>query len=241
MADGMLAAGPGHADGASEELSATGSYPQILLIRHGETQWNRHRRLQGRMDAPLTLNGTRQCLAVATAAEAHLRSLSPNPRFWVSPLGRARQTASILADCWGIEFERFVEAPEIAERAYGAWEGSTLNEVKAEKPGEFDAYAADTWGYRVPGGESKDELFARIKAWLDRLDQRQAHVVVTHSGCFRALRALYTNAPRAVIDAYREPQTTAFLLQPAGEKEIVPAAALLRTCGVEGAGYSVEI
>ncbi|WP_336066322.1 histidine phosphatase family protein [Nitratireductor rhodophyticola] len=242
MADDMLAREAGRAGNVCEVPGREpGLYPPILLIRHGETQWNRHGRLQGRMDAPLTLNGTRQCLAVATAVEAHLRSLPPDRRFWVSPLGRARQTASILADCWSVDFERFVEAPEIAERAYGAWEGNTLSEVKAERPGEFDAHAADPWGYRVPGGESKDELFARIKAWLDHLDRRQAHVVVTHSGCFRALRAHYTGASRAMIDAYREPQTTAFLLQPAGEEEIVPSPSLLNTCGVAGTGHTVEI
>ncbi|WP_367716056.1 histidine phosphatase family protein [Nitratireductor sp. GISD-1A_MAKvit] len=193
------------------------------------------------MDAPLTLNGTRQCLAVATAVEAHLRSLPLDARFWVSPLGRARQTASILADCWNLDFGRFAEAPEIVERAYGHWEGSTLSEVKAERPQEFEAHYVDPWGYRVPGGESKDELFARIKGWLDGLDRGYAHVVVTHSGCFRALRALYTGATRAVIEAYREPQTTAFLLRAEEETEIVPSAALLTTCGVAGTGRTVAI
>ncbi|EIM76086.1 phosphoglycerate mutase [Nitratireductor aquibiodomus RA22] len=238
MADDVFAA----ASCASAPPSvAESTFPPILLIRHGETQWNRQGRLQGRMDAPLTLNGMRQCLAVATAVETHLETLPGAARFWVSPLGRARQTASILADCWNIDFERFVEAPQIVERAYGAWEGSTLSEVKAERAQEFDAHQSDAWGYRVPGGESKDELFARIKAWLDGLDREHAHVVVTHSGCFRALRALYTGASRSVIEAYREPQTTAFLLNTEEETEIAPSAALLATCGVAGSGRTVEI
>ncbi|MCA1259734.1 MULTISPECIES: histidine phosphatase family protein [Nitratireductor] len=242
MTDEMLAREAGHAGDACEASGREpGLYPPILLIRHGETQWNRQGRLQGRRDAPLTLNGMRQCLAVAATVDAHMRTLPGDVCFWVSPLGRARQTASILADCWQIGFDRFIEAPDIAERAYGAWEGNTLSDVETDRPEEFRQHAADPWGYRVPGGESKDELFARIEGWLDGLDPHQAHVVVTHSGCFRAIRALCTGASRAATEAYREPQTTAFLLQSGSEREVAPPAALLQAFGVGGSGRTVEI
>lgn len=225
---------------------AAGAYPPILLIRHGETQWNRQGRLQGRRDAPLTLNGVRQCLAVATTVDPHLRGLTGNAWagdacFWVSPLGRARQTASILADYWQIAFDRFIEAPDIVERAYGAWEGSTLNQVETDRPEEFRQHTTDPWRYRVPGGESKNELFARIESWLEGLDRRQAHVIVTHSGCFRAIRALCTRASHDAIAAYREPQTTAFLLQAGNETEIAPSASRLEEFDVEGTGHTVKI
>lgn len=242
MADELLA-GEAHRAATADSVTTNtaGTYPPILLIRHGETQWNRQGRLQGRRDAPLSLNGMRQCLAVAAAIDTHLRALHADVYFWVSPLGRARQTASILADCWKVEFARFIEVPEIAERAYGVWEGCTLGEVAAQRPDEFRQHAADLWGYQVPGGESKNELFARIEGWLNGIDRRHGHVIVTHSGCFRVLRALCTGASREVLDTYREPQTTAFLLHGEKEYEIAPSASLLSACGVEGTGSTVAI
>ena len=110
--------------------------PTLLVIRHGETQWNVAGRLQGRRDTPLTANGMRQALAVAVRLSETVADLD-EAAFWVSPLGRARQTASILADIWSHPFERFREEPLLAERSYGAFERSlplpdTIDDSKVE-------------------------------------------------------------------------------------------------------------
>ncbi|PST18404.1 histidine phosphatase family protein [Mesorhizobium plurifarium] len=213
------------------EISRDVPYPPILLIRHAETQWNQEGRLQGRGDTPLTLNGVRQSLAVATALQQHVIRHRP-VRYWVSPLGRARQTASLLSDCWAIPFHSFVEEPALAERAYGEWEGKTLAEVEAERPTEFGEHERDRWGYRPPRGESKADVGARIETWLRSIDPSARHVVVTHSGCFRAIRGICTNATRRQMDAYREPQTTAYFLAEGGETEIPLDAPIARAFGV---------
>lgn len=202
-------------------MSAT-SLPTILLIRHAETQWNIEGRLQGWRDAPLTLNGFRQAIAVAENVRQTWAGLAQmeDVQYHCSDLGRARQTASVLADSWGIRFEKFIAEEQIKERNYGAWEGMTLDDVARSRPSEFQEHQADPWGYQVPGGEAKTALFDRISAWLDELPRNRPHVVVTHSGCFRAIRGAYVNASRAEIDAYREPQTTSFLLREGKANEI---------------------
>lgn len=64
----------------------------------------------------------------------------------------------------------------------------------------------------MPSGESRGRgPTGRLQAWLRTLDPARPHIAVTHSGCLRALRGLYTRASRAEILAYREPQTAAFL------------------------------
>lgn len=196
--------------------------PTILLIRHAETQWNTAARLQGWQDAPLTLNGFRQACAVAD----NLREIGCELRskglveYHVSPLGRACQTASILADSWDIDYASFVKAEQIKERNYGFWEGLTLDEIARTRPDEFAAHRNDPWEYVVPNGESKKQLFERIGKWLTGLKPDKTHVVVTHSGCFRAIRGLYTGATREEIDGFRELQTTSYLLSDGGEKEL---------------------
>lgn len=68
----------------------TETLPTLLVIRHGETQWNVAGRLQGSRDTPLTVNGVRQAQAVAVRLSETVADLA-DAAFWVSPLGRARQ------------------------------------------------------------------------------------------------------------------------------------------------------
>lgn len=217
-----------------------GDVPPLLLIRHAETQWNREGRLQGRRDTPLTLDGIRQALAVAVAtADRHSRH--ERLRYWVSPLGRARQTASLIADCWGIPFSRFEDAPALVERAYGSWEGKTLAEIERDLPDEHLAHRDDPWHFRPADGESRVELFRRIATWLATLERSHAHVIVTHSGCFRAIRAICRGASRAEAAAYREPQTTAFELADGCETEIALPPSIGLALGLSGEARTVAI
>jgi broad specificity phosphatase PhoE len=218
----------------------TSSLPPLLVIRHGETQWNVAGRLQGRRDTPLTANGMRQALAVAARLAETVAGLD-DAAFWVSPLGRARQTASILADIWSLPFEQFSEATMLAERGYGVWEGWSHGDIERDFPDQYGAHAADPWDYCMPDGESRTTLTARLSAWIATLDGTRPHVVVTHSGCLRALRGIYTRASRADILAYSEPQTAAFLLTEGNEVLLGVAPALQRAIGCESEGRTVWI
>ncbi|WP_432349847.1 histidine phosphatase family protein (plasmid) [Shinella yambaruensis] len=218
----------------------TETLPTLLVIRHGETQWNVAGRLQGSRDTPLTVNGMRQAQAVAVRLSETVADMT-DAAFWVSPLGRARQTASILADIWSLPFERFAEASLLAERCYGVWEGRLHGEIERDLPEQYNAHAADPWDYSMPGGESRTALAERLREWLRSLDQTRPHVAVTHSGCLRALRGICTKEHADEMLAYREPQTAAFLSEGLSGRMLKVPAATLRAFGCEGEGKTVWI
>ncbi|MFX4229338.1 MAG: histidine phosphatase family protein [Porticoccaceae bacterium] len=219
------------------------SHPTILLIRHGETQWNVEGRLQGWQDAPLTLNGFRQICAVGE----NLRKIHGDLRnegdiaYHTSTLGRARQTASILADMWAGRFDKFDADSALVERSYGAWEGLSLAEVAKHRAEEFALHQNDPWNYQVPGGEFKSQVLLRIKTWLNDLSINKTHVVVTHSGCFRLIRGLYAGASREEMDCYREPQTTSYLLRSGKSIELTMPEILTEQFKLNGNALTVHI
>ncbi|MBE1205252.1 histidine phosphatase family protein [Aminobacter carboxidus] len=206
-------------------------FPDMLVIRHGETQWNVAGRLQGHKDTPLTANGVRRTLDVGAYLAARVAACQ-GARFWVSPLGRARQTASILADVWGVQFDRFVDQTSLVERAFGVWEGRSYDEIERVFPEQFLADRANPWSYAMPSGESHVELMARMRSWLVGLDRSIPHVVVAHSVSLRALRGVYTGAAPQDILGYCEPQTAAYWLS--GGRETLLDALAERAISVAG-------
>lgn len=146
---------------------------ELYLVRHGETDWNRARRIQGRTDVPLNDTGREQARAVAEILTR---------RRWdavlTSPLSRARETAEIIADALGLD------APEVfegaMERDYGAAEGMDFAELQANYPGD----------QRAPGAETRDEVAARaVPALLALAEERpgQSLLVVSHGGTIRSV------------------------------------------------------
>jgi probable phosphoglycerate mutase len=163
----------------------------IYLLRHGETVGNREGRFQGRFESPLTELGYAQARAVG----ARLAALAAaDPGEWVievSPLGRARQTAAIIAEAMGLP-EPAVE-PRLIEASYGALEGLTRPEVEARWPeltGYIGVFA------HAPDGEGLESLDARARAWLaERAPDPRRIVAVAHASIGRAIRGAYVGAP----------------------------------------------
>lgn len=188
----------------------------------------------------MTANGLRQVLAVGLRLAEKVHTLG-DVRFWVSPLPRARQTASILADAWDVPFDRFIPEPALVERAYGAWEGLSLADIQKTLPDQYAANTADPWAYAMPGGESRRDLADRLAAWLENLETTATHVAVAHSGTLRALRGYYTGASLEAMLAYREPQTAAFWLEDGKETQLDVLPSMLRATGCESEGRTVWI
>ena len=145
----------------------------ILLVRHGETDWNLEHRVQGHTDRPLNETGREQANALA-----ELLADEPLDAIYSSDLARARQTAAAIAARHGLEV---IELRELREKDFGTWEGLTGAEIQARFP---DAKPG-SWG----DGESSDDVSERVLAVLERI--AAAHVdghivVVTHSGPMRA-------------------------------------------------------
>jgi uncharacterized phosphatase len=147
---------------------------RIALVRHGETDWNRERRIQGRSDIPLNETGRGQALDTAEA----LSHGAPWDLVFTSPLARASETAAIIAAHLGLTPPSIVDA--VIERHYGAAEGLSAPELEARFPGLSP----------VPGRERRSDAAARAIPAL--IDLAQAHpggrlLVVSHGGLIRSV------------------------------------------------------
>ncbi len=160
---------------------AQGSSIELVLLRHGPTDWNAAGRIQGRTDRPLSPEG-----------RAQVESWRLPPAFqdylWAtSPLLRARETAALL----GHPDAEVVS--ELTEADWGRWEGERLPDLRARLGEAMAANEARGLDFRPPGGESPRDLQARLAPWLERVAARQSpSVAVAHKGIIRALYALAT-------------------------------------------------
>lgn len=146
------------------------------MIRHGRTDWNAARRIQGRTDVPLSAEGRMEQTGRAVPA-----GFADSPAF-VSPLRRARQTARLL----GLGAAR-VE-PRLTEMDFGEWEGRTHAELRADDPAGLAALEAKGLDMRPPRGETPREVGERLLGFLGELDAARA-ILVTHKGVIRAALA----------------------------------------------------
>ena len=133
--------------------SPSQSAQEIVLVRHGETEWSRSGRHTGRTEVGLTEHGREQAEAVGEALRSRDFSL-----VLTSPLGRALETCRLAG--FG---DRAVQRDELAEWDYGAYEGRTTAEVREERPGWT------LWGDGVPEGETVEQVGERVDRVLDDL------------------------------------------------------------------------
>lgn len=171
------------------------SETSILLIRHGETIWNRSGRVQGWQDSPLSEAGVAQAHALAArlADEALDRLVS-------SDLGRARQTAAPIAARLGMAVAL---DPDLRERSYGMLEGKTYPEIERDHPEIYANVTRRDPAYVIPRGESGAAFAARVLGALDRIGRAHAGMrvaVVTHGG---VLGVLYRHVMNAAPGAER--------------------------------------
>ena len=152
----------------------------IYLVRHGATAWTVGRRHTGRTDLPLTAEGE----AEARALGARLRGVTLSA-VWASPRQRAVQTA-VLAG-FG---DRAQPLPELVEYDYGAYEGLTTPEIRAQRPGW------DLWRDGCPQGETPDAVMARARAVLERVGPMAPGGVALfgHGHILRAVAAAHLGA-----------------------------------------------
>jgi broad specificity phosphatase PhoE len=166
-------------------MNLSGNGPELLLIRHGETEWNSAGRFQGAKDSPLTSRGREQAQSVGRALAVMLNSASP-VRTYVSPLGRARETASLISEHVKLDIQ--IEE-RIAEVSLGRWDGMSMYEIDAEFPGVLKGSRPHDWYFRSPDGETFEDAYARVTAWLR--EARAPAIVVTHGLASRLIRGSY--------------------------------------------------
>ncbi len=184
----------------------------IYLIRHGETVWNRERRLQGHADSPLTPRGLDQVRAHAATLA---REIADPGRFALvaSPLGRSWQSAVIVAGGLGLDPHAIAFDDRLKEHGYGTLEGRTMDEIEAEDPGFWARRAADRWDWRAPGGESYALLDRRVGAWLAEQPAGADLIVVCHGMVSRVLRGRYAGLAREATMTLSESQDQLWRLE----------------------------
>ncbi|MBI1250795.1 MAG: histidine phosphatase family protein [Alphaproteobacteria bacterium] len=157
----------------------------LFLVRHGETEWNSAGRYQGAKDSPLTARGRAQAQSAGKALAAWIKPETP-VRAYVSPLGRARETASLIAQHAPLTIH--IE-PRIAEVSLGCWDGLSMDEIDAEYPNALTGAGPHDWYFRSPDGETFDTALARVSDWLHAA--RTPAIVITHGLTSRLIRGAY--------------------------------------------------
>lgn len=163
----------------------------LVLVRHGETAWNREGRFQGHTDIELSEIGRGQARALRARLEASHPHLFDDAQTAVmtSDLRRARETAEIAFGVAGrtLHIER-----GLREFCYGTFEGLTRREIDEKYPGAMAAWLHGDPQFAVDGGESRAEVHARVhgavRSFLAGAPQRHV-VIVAHGGVMRQLLA----------------------------------------------------
>lgn len=136
------------------------SHRRVILVRHGETDWNASKRFQGHTDIPLNPTGIRQAQALAAHFRALERQLQrPIAHHCISSdLSRAHNTARML---WDSDENIRLELG-LRERDYGNLSGLTGDEMEAQFPEAFDGLRTRSSHFKLPGGESLHEFNQRV-------------------------------------------------------------------------------
>lgn len=185
---------------------------RIIIIRHGETDWNCRKKTQGMQDTNLNEQGVDQSERLAQRLCAFRFE-----KVFTSPLRRAMQTAEIIArqaNCG------MITEDALKEIHFGSWEGLTFDEIGGKYPDELQIWNQNPRLVAIPGGESIDFVAERVEKLLAQWYSAYAGrtiVAVSHSVPAKLLVALSVgfpieklhslrmdNASMSVIDCYRE-------------------------------------
>ncbi|MDA1257590.1 MAG: histidine phosphatase family protein [Chloroflexi bacterium] len=168
--------------------------PRVILVRHGETEWNVTGRAQGQYDQPLNERG----LAQAEMAGRHVRDLFDVELTWSSDLSRCARTADALGSP-----VRLTEA--IREVNFGEWEGRRWDEVRQGNPDGAERFSSGDPLFRPPGGESMSEVVARARRFVDEsrlLDAEGDVAIVGHGGSLKCLLVVLLDLPETAIGRF---------------------------------------
>lgn len=157
---------------------------EIILVRHGQTDWNRDRRIMGHRPIPLNATGKKESALLAKGlANVDIDAI------YTSPFIRAFQTARILSSGRNIKLEK---SSEVAEIDYGHWVGRTFEEVSQEE--SFHIYHTHPQDAQAPGGEKMTSVAERAVGFIEKL--RKVHkqgriLVVSHADVIKVILVNY--------------------------------------------------
>ncbi len=189
----------------------------LLLVRHGQTEWNVATRCQGQLNSDLTARGRTQADHVGSILRRLVEGIPDwreKVRLVASPLGRTMETARII--------NRHLDLPitqdaRIAEVSFGRWEGMTRDEIYRANPW-LSTHGPHGWQFRAPGGERYEQVQARLFAFLAEIDRPT--IVISHGMSGRILRAHYAGLSPTRAVRLPVPQDRVWRLTPHGVEEL---------------------
>ena len=163
---------------------------RLVLIRHGETDWNREGRYQGHTDVPLNARGRAQAEELAESLRGHKLDA-----IYTSDLQRARQTAEILAAATG--------APMIVDRRLreidlGKWEGQLFTDIRESHADLLARRRVDPMDTPSPGGEGIRQVMARVVPLIDEIVRRHPDgrvALMSHGAALAAIKVHVLGLP----------------------------------------------
>nr|WP_255666836.1 alpha-ribazole phosphatase [Halanaerobium polyolivorans] len=153
---------------------------ELLLIRHGETEWNKKLIFQGQSDIELNERGRKN-----SKKNAEFLKMLSYDHIYCSDLKRAKKTARFIAREMGKEI---IEAKEIRELNFGEWEGLGFKEIENKYPEEFKAWKEDPLKNHPPGGEEVSKFNHRVNKFFNNIIKKhkgEKIIVVTHGGVIK--------------------------------------------------------
>ena len=187
----------------------TKSYPPIYYIRHGQTDWNAARKVQGQTDIPLNETGHGQARDVAQKL-AEIEPDSGKFQIYASPLIRTRETLNHLLEAYGVDDSAVIYEDRLREVSFGEREGWTWPELNADgiEP-RVDPESYFHW--RPEGGESYADVAIRVKDWLASVTKPS--IVIAHGGVSRIFRGILLGQTGAEYIGLKVPQTKFFKVE----------------------------
>jgi alpha-ribazole phosphatase len=161
---------------------------KIVLVRHGETDWNNIGRIQGWTDVPLNSNGMKQADKTAKA----LQKIQITAVF-SSPLKRALSTAEKIAGKHGVQT---TVVPEFSEINQGLWEGLLSKEAKSQFPSLYKNWQSDPYNTSPPGGESVKMLAERVLPAYKRIKEHNKQntvCIVSHKVVMALIKCFHNS------------------------------------------------
>ncbi len=168
----------------------------IIIVRHGETEWNLKKRKQGHKNSKLTPKGKKQAIKVAKFFNKKKYNLN---KFilYSSSLKRVTDYTKIINHNLvnNFNFKKKVKlSNQLKEHKFGHWEGKNDKEIEKLFPKQVKKRKADRWNYVIPGGESYGLLYKRIKKFIQKkMNLKKNYVIFSHDMVSRVFRGYLMN------------------------------------------------
>ncbi|ELB2133934.1 histidine phosphatase family protein [Vibrio parahaemolyticus] len=181
---------------------------RIFVLRHGETEFNADKKLQGHCNSSLTSKGCDQARRVGTTLKQYVEN---RPfRVYSSTLGRALQTSQIVCEELNYSYENLNKEPRLKEFSLGEWEQRTIPSLEQEVP---NLLAQNDWYLQAPNCETYESVRERLSSWLSDVAHDEDIVVVSHGLTGIVLRGLLLVMDYTQVWQQDLPQDAFFIIE----------------------------